>query len=147
MQERPCTRCIKRNIGHLCHDEPRNQFEYNAAAKTAAQVSQGSDVPMDAPGQQQPAPASQNLSDGGTGRMGSGFENSSHGAASSFDAGDVMGQGNTLPLVTPGPASGLQGNAFDAGVSDNANQCRWPTQSGPGAGASRVLGGGGKRNP
>lgn len=23
MQERPCTRCIKRNIGHLCHDEPR----------------------------------------------------------------------------------------------------------------------------
>ncbi|RJE20876.1 hypothetical protein PHISCL_06772, partial [Aspergillus sclerotialis] len=21
--ERPCTRCIKRNIGHLCHDEPR----------------------------------------------------------------------------------------------------------------------------
>lgn len=24
-QERPCTRCIKRNIGHLCHDEPREQ--------------------------------------------------------------------------------------------------------------------------
>ena len=23
LQERPCTRCIKRNIGHLCHDEPR----------------------------------------------------------------------------------------------------------------------------
>lgn len=23
MQERPCTRCVKRNIGHLCHDEPR----------------------------------------------------------------------------------------------------------------------------
>lgn len=22
-QERPCTRCIKRNIGHLCHDQPR----------------------------------------------------------------------------------------------------------------------------
>lgn len=22
-QERPCTRCVKRNIGHLCHDEPR----------------------------------------------------------------------------------------------------------------------------
>ncbi|KAF2403590.1 hypothetical protein EJ06DRAFT_527197 [Trichodelitschia bisporula] len=21
--ERPCTRCIKRNIGHMCHDEPR----------------------------------------------------------------------------------------------------------------------------
>ena len=23
VQERPCTRCVKRNIGHLCHDEPR----------------------------------------------------------------------------------------------------------------------------
>ena len=23
VQERPCTRCIKRNISHLCHDEPR----------------------------------------------------------------------------------------------------------------------------
>ncbi|KAF1951087.1 hypothetical protein CC80DRAFT_509215 [Byssothecium circinans] len=22
-QERPCTRCVKRSIGHLCHDEPR----------------------------------------------------------------------------------------------------------------------------
>ena len=22
-QERPCARCLKRNIGHLCHDEPR----------------------------------------------------------------------------------------------------------------------------
>lgn len=21
--DRPCSRCIKRNIGHLCHDEPR----------------------------------------------------------------------------------------------------------------------------
>ncbi|KAB8339033.1 hypothetical protein FH972_021969 [Carpinus fangiana] len=24
-QARPCSRCIKRNIGHLCHDEPREQ--------------------------------------------------------------------------------------------------------------------------
>ncbi|KAI4095902.1 MAG: hypothetical protein LQ344_001283 [Seirophora lacunosa] len=22
-QDRPCVRCVKRNIGHLCHDEPR----------------------------------------------------------------------------------------------------------------------------
>lgn len=28
--ERPCTRCIKRRIGHLCHDEPR---EIDSAAK------------------------------------------------------------------------------------------------------------------
>ncbi|KAF9893723.1 hypothetical protein FE257_009892 [Aspergillus nanangensis] len=36
--ERPCTRCIKRNIGHLCHDEPRepskrsrNELDHSAA--------------------------------------------------------------------------------------------------------------------
>lgn len=27
MQERPCTRCVKRNIGHLCHDEPRESVK------------------------------------------------------------------------------------------------------------------------
>lgn len=26
-QDRPCTRCIKRNIGHLCHDEPRENVK------------------------------------------------------------------------------------------------------------------------
>ncbi len=26
-QERPCTRCIKRNIGHLCHDELRDPIK------------------------------------------------------------------------------------------------------------------------
>lgn len=26
-QERPCTRCVKRNIGHLCHDEPRESVK------------------------------------------------------------------------------------------------------------------------
>lgn len=25
--ERPCTRCVKRNIGHLCHDEPRESIK------------------------------------------------------------------------------------------------------------------------
>ncbi|KAG5289225.1 Zn cluster transcription factor Rds2 [Histoplasma ohiense] len=25
--DRPCTRCIKRNIGHLCHDEPRENVK------------------------------------------------------------------------------------------------------------------------
>jgi hypothetical protein len=29
LQERPCTRCLKRNIGHLCHDEPREQSKKN----------------------------------------------------------------------------------------------------------------------
>ncbi|KAF2258603.1 hypothetical protein CC78DRAFT_594448 [Lojkania enalia] len=30
--ERPCTRCIKRNIGHLCHDEPRENVKKSKTA-------------------------------------------------------------------------------------------------------------------
>lgn len=30
LQDRPCTRCIKRNIGHLCHDESRETLNRKA---------------------------------------------------------------------------------------------------------------------
>jgi hypothetical protein len=33
-QDRPCKRCIKRNIGHLCHDEPREGHGYHKKSKT-----------------------------------------------------------------------------------------------------------------
>ncbi|KAF2639245.1 hypothetical protein P280DRAFT_56814 [Massarina eburnea CBS 473.64] len=36
--ERPCTRCIKRNIGHLCHDEPRENVK---KAKTEPETVNG----------------------------------------------------------------------------------------------------------
>lgn len=32
-QDRPCQRCIKRNIGHLCHDEPREGHGYHKKSK------------------------------------------------------------------------------------------------------------------
>jgi hypothetical protein len=32
-QDRPCKRCIKRNIGHLCHDEPREGHGYHKKSK------------------------------------------------------------------------------------------------------------------
>ncbi|CEJ53759.1 Putative Zn cluster transcription factor (Fragment) [Penicillium brasilianum] len=34
--ERPCTRCIKRNIGHLCHDEPREPTKRRDQEHSAA---------------------------------------------------------------------------------------------------------------
>ncbi|KAJ5305448.1 uncharacterized protein N7443_005108, partial [Penicillium atrosanguineum] len=34
--ERPCTRCIKRNIGHLCHDEPREPTKRRDQDQSAA---------------------------------------------------------------------------------------------------------------
>lgn len=27
LQDRPCARCVKRSIGHLCHDEPRDSVK------------------------------------------------------------------------------------------------------------------------
>ncbi|KAF2017108.1 hypothetical protein BU24DRAFT_420134 [Aaosphaeria arxii CBS 175.79] len=38
--ERPCTRCIKRNIGHLCHDEPRENVK---KSKTEPEATNGDD--------------------------------------------------------------------------------------------------------
>lgn len=45
-------------------------------------------------------------------------------SASGFGAGGVLGQGNAMPLVTPGAGSGLQGNGPSSGGTGNANQCK-----------------------
>lgn len=42
--ERPCTRCIKRNIGHLCHDEPREPAKKGKAEGATIPVQE--DTPM-----------------------------------------------------------------------------------------------------
>ena len=33
LKERPCQRCVKRSIGHLCHDEPRESTRGHKAEK------------------------------------------------------------------------------------------------------------------
>lgn len=42
---RPCTRCVKRNIGHLCHDEPREPKKHKAepSAPNTAHQEKGQD--------------------------------------------------------------------------------------------------------
>ena len=42
--ERPCNRCIKRSIGHLCHDEPRESYKSKSDAEIAV-VSEGTIPP------------------------------------------------------------------------------------------------------
>ncbi|KAM5359735.1 hypothetical protein ACJA88_015052 [Fusarium oxysporum] len=37
---RPCTRCIKRNIAHLCHDEPRDDDSKKSQSVQTAQTAQ-----------------------------------------------------------------------------------------------------------
>ncbi|KAL7275568.1 Transcription factor [Rhizina undulata] len=38
--DRPCTRCVKRNIGHLCHDEPREPKKYKTETPAAEENGQ-----------------------------------------------------------------------------------------------------------
>jgi hypothetical protein len=44
-QDRPCKRCIKRNIGHLCHDEPREGHGYHKKSKTDSDTAGADDSP------------------------------------------------------------------------------------------------------
>merc|ERR1712230_183857 len=41
--ERPCKRCIKRNIGHLCNDEPRDGHGYHKKSKADSDAATGVD--------------------------------------------------------------------------------------------------------
>lgn len=107
-QERPCARCIKRNIGHLCHDEPR---EPDAAAKKSKH--QHGNTAAEEDGSPQQGPADNDISNS--------FDQSQ-------DASDTnrlglgpltLSQGGQLQIVQPSPVSGLQANALASGN----NQC------------------------
>ena len=43
-QDRPCKRCIKRNIGHLCHDEPREGHGYHKKNKADSDATGADDT-------------------------------------------------------------------------------------------------------
>jgi len=115
--ERPCTRCIKRNIGHLCHDEPRDQ-ESRKSKSLAPSTTQDSGPQLDL-GQ---SSLNQNA---GTMRPPSFDSAMSNGPAqatkAAFDAASLAGRSNNpLQLVQPTPVSGIAASAL-GGMS----QCRW----------------------
>ena len=114
-QERPCARCIKRNIGHLCHDEPREPE--SATKKSKSQHSNSAAEDGSPPDQLQ-----SNIDDG----ISTSFEQSqgqqSQDNGLGLDA-TALSQGGTLQLVQPSPISGLQANALNS----NSNQCKPPT--------------------
>ncbi|KAI1745553.1 hypothetical protein F4680DRAFT_106081 [Xylaria scruposa] len=106
--ERPCTRCIKRNIGHLCHDEPRDPDAKKPKSSNHAAARDESD------GQTE---LSRNSIDRSTNAMvPSSFDSStSQGTKPGFGP---LGQGNQLSLVSPSPVSGLQAST----PGSNTNQ-------------------------
>ncbi|KAH7250591.1 meiosis protein SPO22/ZIP4 like-domain-containing protein [Fusarium solani] len=110
--ERPCTRCIKRNIGHLCHDEPRDADSKKAKS---VQSIQSTSVVDESDAQSDMARSSISSTMGPPPN----FDATRQRGAKGF--GGVLGQGSPLSIVQPGHVSGLQGNTLNNGNS-NANQ-------------------------
>jgi hypothetical protein len=115
VQERPCARCIKRNIGHLCHDEPREPE--SATKKSKSQHSNSAAEDDGSP----PDQLQSNIDSG----MSNSFEQSQEQQSQDNGLGlgaTTLSQGGPLQLVQPSPISGLQANALNS----NSNQCRLP---------------------
>ncbi|CRK22638.1 hypothetical protein BN1708_003577 [Verticillium longisporum] len=115
-----------RNIGHLCHDEPRdpdtkkpNKALHGAStvedSETQSQCQSQPDLARSSidqsPGAMGPPPSVETRLDANS-RQGSGS-----GARPGAFGSAVLGQGNPLQLVSPSPVSGLQGNGMASGVA------------------------------
>ncbi|RGP64108.1 transcription factor [Fusarium longipes] len=115
--ERPCTRCIKRNIGHLCHDEPRDADSKKAKSVQSTQSIQTPSVVDESDAQSDMARSSISSTMGPPPPT---FDTTRQRGSKSFSG--VLGQGSPLSIVQPGQVSGLQGNELNNGSSSNANQ-------------------------
>ena len=112
-QERPCARCIKRNIGHLCRDEPREPEQATKKAKTSQHSSSAVEENGTPPAQVHPKVES---------GMSSSFDQARQDTAqdSNLGLGTTLSQAVPLQLVQPSPVSGAQANALNS----NSNQCK-----------------------
>ncbi len=116
-QERPCTRCIKRNIGHLCHDEPRDHESRKSkslAPSTVQETASQPDLGRTAATQNDGAmrPPSFDSAMGNT---------PAQAAKAAFDAAALAGRSsNPLQLVQPTPVSGIA-----ASTLSSLSPCRW----------------------
>lgn len=135
-QERPCTRCIKRNIGHLCHDEPRdNDTKKTGRGSTVAgstmdesesQQSQ-SDLAQRSLEQAGAAAAAATVAmrppsfDGGASASAAGSGAGAGGGITSGPAGSLSRGSSLQQLVRPAQVSGIQPSGLR---NSNMNQCR-----------------------
>ncbi|KAK4667117.1 Transcription factor [Podospora pseudopauciseta] len=112
---RPCTRCVKRNIGHLCHDEPRDQGSNKSKSVVAPSTTHGSASQSDLGRgnmNQTAADALRLASFDGSLSSGTGSA-----ASAAFDAAAALGQSNQLQLVQPTAVSGLQGSTLGSSMN------------------------------
>ncbi|KAI0020392.1 meiosis protein SPO22/ZIP4 like-domain-containing protein [Xylariomycetidae sp. FL0641] len=111
--ERPCTRCIKRNIGHLCHDEPRDPDAKKPKGTHGASSHDESD------GQTE---LSRNSIDQTATAMAPPSFDGSGGPQSTkpgFGAA-ALRQANPLQLVSPNSVSGMQANPSGSNMNQFA---------------------------
>ncbi|KAF5548040.1 transcription factor [Fusarium phyllophilum] len=108
--------CDLRNIGHLCHDEPRDADSKKAKSVQSTQSIQAPSVVDESDAQSDMARSSISSTMGPPPPT---FDTTRQRGSKSF--GGVLGQGSPLSIVQPGQVSGLQGNALNNGNS-NANQ-------------------------
>ncbi|KAI9739410.1 MAG: hypothetical protein M1818_005098 [Claussenomyces sp. TS43310] len=108
-KERPCARCIKRNIGHLCHDERRGSDP--AAKKPKAQqhrLVEDDNIPPE----QSKTSAESGISSSFEKHQGQVPENGLRlGSAAQPD-------GTGVQLIQPSPVSAAQANALNSNSSD-----------------------------
>ncbi|RDA89943.1 hypothetical protein CP533_0285, partial [Ophiocordyceps camponoti-saundersi (nom. inval.)] len=115
--ERPCSRCIKRNIGHLCHDEPRDvEAKKPRSSKPAVEEAEtpapevGRNNSLSGSSMGPPPPATFN-----------GRPQQQQQASTDFGPVTVVGQSHALSLVQPAAGTGLQGDGIANSTSGNAN--------------------------
>ncbi len=124
-QERPCTRCIKRNIGHLCHDEPRDHESRKSkslAPSTVPETESQPDLGRSSTVTQN-ARAMRPPSFDSAAAMGNGPAGQTA-AEPAFDAASALAAGrsnNPLQLVQPTTVSGMAANTLGT-----LSPCRWP---------------------
>ena len=110
-------RCIKRNIGHLCHDEPRDSDSKKTKSVIGASTADESESQSDMVRSSIDQTANSMAPPSFNGSLGAG---AGQAAKSSFDASAALGRGNPLQLVQPTALSSLQ-RTMNTG---NMNQCR-----------------------
>ncbi|GAB1313482.1 Transcription factor [Madurella fahalii] len=115
---RPCTRCIKRNIGHLCHDEARKSKRL-LASSTAHDSGSQPDLGASTVGQSAASmePPSFDAAMG---------DDLGQVARAAFDVAALASRGDPLQLVQPTAVSGIQTSALDTAMSRFASfSDRW----------------------
>lgn len=113
--ERPCTRCVKRNIGHLCHDEPRESESKKAKSTvTTSSVPDSESQPdLGRSAVDQAVDPMEPLSFGPAAMR----NDPGQAAKPGFDTAALGRENpNSLQLVQPTPVSGIQASALSSAM-------------------------------